>query len=112
MRMMSRGTCSTSACEKMNSSLARIEPELVKTFGDALGRLVSTRRLPNELLLIAEPELSQWLSVFFSRIDFCQFTLTTKPFTPTILNSETPGAIDAGLGVAVSFVNREAQSTD
>ncbi len=120
MRMMSRGTCNSPACDKMNESLARAEPELVKIFGDALGRLVSVRRLPNELVLIAEPELSQWFSVFFSRIDFCQFTTTTRPFTPTILNSEgirgfadtdTAGAIDAGLALAVNLVNTEEQST-
>ncbi len=137
MRMMSRGTCSTPACDKLNASLARMEPELAKIFGDALGRLTSSRRLPNELILIAEPELSDWLSVFFSRIDFCQFTITARPFAVTTFNFndirifasrphstepmisrssqaefDTIGVADAGLAIAASLVNAEEQSTD
>lgn len=137
MRMISRGICSTPACDKMNASLARMEPELAKIFGDALGRLTSSRRLPNELILIADPGLSNWLSVFFSRIDFCQFTITAKPFAVTIFNSDgargfaprphstepiinpssqagfyTASALDSGLAIAVSLVNAEEQSTD
>jgi len=119
MRMMSRGTCSTPACEKLNSSLALAEPEIVRIFGDAFGHLVSKSRLPNELLLIIDPALSDWFSTVFSRIDFSQFTVTTKEFTPSVITSEnlrgsavsSGGAIDPGLILATSFVNTEEQST-
>lgn len=117
MRMMSRGTCSTPACEKLNSSLALAEPEIVRIFGDALGHLVSKHRLPNELLLIADSALSDWLSHIFSRIDFSQFTVTTKEFAPSAVTAEalrasvasSGGAIDTGLLLATSFVNTAEQ---
>src|SRR3989338_9264018 len=119
MRMLSRGTCSTPECDKLKSSLAVAEPEIVRIFGDALGHLVSKSRLPNELLLIADPALSDWLSTIFSRIDFSQFTVTTKEFTPSVITSDnlrgsvvsSAGAIDPGLILATSFVNTEEQST-
>ena len=119
MRMISRGACNTPSCDKLNSSLALAEPEIVRLFGDALGRIAGKLRLPNELLLITEPELSEWLSALFSRIDFSQFTVTTKEFTPSVLASESlrgsvsgsGGAIDSGLALAAIFVNAEEQST-
>lgn len=119
MRMVSRGTCSTPECEKLNAALALAEPDIVRVFGDALGHLIIKRRLPNELVLIAEPALADWLSVFFSRIDFSQFTVTTRQFAPVALTPESlretvsgPGTgVDAGLLLAASFVNREEQST-
>ena len=55
---------------------------------------------------------------FFSRIDFCQFTSTTQPFTPTAVGQNdishlavpSPGvSIGAGLAVAVGFVNSKAE---
>ncbi|MCR4281057.1 MAG: hypothetical protein NUV88_01855 [Candidatus Kaiserbacteria bacterium] len=118
MRMVSRGTCSTPACDKLNSSLALAEPEIVRIFGDALGHLVSKHRLPNELLLISDPALSDWLSTIFSRIDFSQFTVTTREFAPSVITSENlrasvasaGGAIDTGLMLAVSFVNTEERN--
>ncbi|MDO8561560.1 MAG: hypothetical protein Q7S05_01905 [bacterium] len=119
MRMVSRGTCSTPECEKLNASLALAEPDIVRVFGDALVTLIERRRLPNYLVLIAEPALSEWLSVLFSKIDFSQFTITTRQFTPVALTPEglresvlsTGTGIDAGLLLAASFVNREEQST-
>lgn len=118
MRMISRGTCSTPECEKLNASLALAEPEIVRIFGDALGHLVNKSRLPNDLLLIAEPALSEWLSALFSRIDFSQFTVTTKEFAPAVLTPESlresvSGSVpaDPGLALVASFAGMEEQST-
>lgn len=118
LRMTARDTCSTPACEKLNASLSRIEPELVKMFGDVFGSLASVIRLPNDLILIAEADIIPWMAQFFSRIDFGQFTATTRPFVPRVLTKEemrkiiifeTGRSIGAGLVVAAGFVNNEEQ---
>ncbi len=119
LRMVSSGTCDTPSCDKLNSSIALAEPDIVRVFGDALGRIAGKLRLPNELLLITEPELSEWFSVLFSRIDFSQFTVTTKEFSPAALAPDKLRAfvscprnmIDPGLALAAISVNAEKKST-
>lgn len=119
LRMVTRDTCNTPACEQLNASLAKVEPELVRIFGEAFGKLGAVRRLPNELLLVVEPELGSWLSRFFARIDFGQFTITTQPFSPSVLAPEDLQgfavavgrvAVTVPLAVAAEFVNSEEQS--
>ena len=80
MRMFSRDDCNVPACEAIRDSIARIEPELVRIFGEAMSACAKEMRLPNTLLLTVHPDVSPWLSQFFARIDFAQFTLTTQPF--------------------------------
>ncbi|MDO8521912.1 MAG: hypothetical protein Q7S08_01340 [bacterium] len=95
MRMVSRDACNTPACDQLNASLARVETELVKIFGEAFGKLMSVRRLPNDLVLIVNPDFAPWMNNFFSRIDFGQFTVTTRQFAV-----HTLGAGDLGASVA------------
>ena len=118
MRMVMRDTCSGAACDELKASLGNAEPELVRIFGETFSKLSSGRRLPNDLVLIVEPDLAPWMIKFFSRIDFCQFTSTTQPFTPTAVGQNdishlavpSPGvSIGAGLAVAVGFVNSKAE---
>ena len=65
---------------------------------------------------IAVPDLEIWLSNFFGRIDFSQFTITTLPFsvnTPSSLGIErwVRGEHQApALAVAAARVNIEASS--
>ena len=80
-RMAESDFCSTDTCNAMKDVVARAEPELVRSFGDMFAALASTRRLPNDMLLFAPAELMPWLSHFFTRIDFSQFTTTTQPFS-------------------------------
>lgn len=77
-----------------------------------------TRRLSDKMLLIAQPDILPWLTKFFSRIDFTQFTLTTRPFTVESLTPKdlspyvTPshGAfLDMGIAFSVALVNREQE---
>ncbi len=120
MRMVSRDACSTSACEELNASLARVEPELVKIFGEAFSKLISERRLPNDLVLIVAPDFAPWLGNFFSRIDFGQFTVTARQFAVHTLTTEDMRAsvagnlgpkVDAWLSLGTALASAEEQST-
>ncbi len=116
MRMLERDQCSTAACETLRVSLAKVEPELVRSFGEGMTACASKRRLSNKLLLVAQPEIAPWLSRFFSRIDFTQFTLTAQPFTvETLVPNDlaqcvTPAqgvSLDTGIAFSAALVNRE-----
>jgi len=113
LRMLATDTCATDACKSLKDALARLEPELAKTFGEVFAKLSTERRLPNTVLLSAPAELSSWMAGFFSRIDFSQFTATLQPFTVELLTAEhiSEGVEwvgiqpDTGLGIAAAYVN-------
>ena len=115
LRMIATDTCSTPACEETKQKLAIIEPQLVKVFGETFAKLSTTRRLPNACLLLAAPELSLWLENLFTRIDFAQFTITTRPLSIIALNDThldafvewRHGTRDVNSGVFALFVNSE-----
>jgi hypothetical protein len=119
IRMLSRGHCDDDACKKFEASFAAVEPEIVRIMGEALSALSSTDKLPNRLILVAHPDVAPWLSKFFSRIDFAQFTETFQPFsvatvTPRDMSSLVePGphaAVDCAICIAAAVVNIETQS--
>jgi len=115
MRMIARDHCEDAACEEVKGKMAEAEQGLIKTFGEAMAELAKTEQLPNALLLITEPAMSSWLTEFFSRIDFTQFTKTAQPFSVEALSSAdirslvaaTETVDDIGLLVASAFVNSE-----
>lgn len=116
IRMLARDQCSDPACEAIKTSIARAEPELVRIFGEAMGKSSTLHRLPDTLILIAHPDIFSWLSKLLSRIDFAQFTLTTQPFTLRKLGtadfdglSQTKHSIteDPGLELGIGFVSLE-----
>jgi hypothetical protein len=88
LRMLMSDTCTTDACKATKDALAKAEPELVKAYGDMIGKLAERRRLPNQCILAAPAELAPWLQGFFSRIDFGQFTATTQPLAVEALVPE------------------------
>src|SRR3989344_1978321 len=79
IRLLALDQCEGGACEDIQAALAKAEPELVKSFGEGLVKLSASRRVPNTLILLVPDDLSPWLLQFFSRIDFGQFTTTTRP---------------------------------
>jgi hypothetical protein len=114
MRMVVAGSCSGEACDHLNEALAKVEPELVRVFGESVGTIMGKRRLPDTLILFAHPDMLTWLSHVFSRIDFSQFTITMHPFTVKILTPEKIKSMmevdanvsaDTSLIVASAFVN-------
>lgn len=115
MRMIVRDHCEDLACEDIKAKMAEAEQGLIKVFGEAMMQLAKTEQLPNALILITEPAMSDWLTQFFSRIDFTQFTKTTQPFlvealtTPDLrtLVTATETVDDIGLLIASAFVNSE-----
>jgi hypothetical protein len=116
MRMLEREHCDTEACDALKASIGRVEPELVRIFGEGMAKLASPQRLPAHLAVAAHTDISPWLSRFFSRIDFTQFTQTAQPFivhalTPKDLAgsvvSESGIALDIGLAVASALVDKE-----
>jgi hypothetical protein len=117
LAMASRDACTSAECEALNAKLAELEPELVKRFGEAFGTVAGKRKLPNTLVLSAPPEVVPWLSHFFGKIDFAQFTLTSRPFDVELL-TELDGSVvsvantvpDPALLSAVALVNTELSS--
>lgn len=116
IRLLALDQCEAEACESTRAAIAKAEPEIVKAFGDMFGRLSASRRLPNRFLLLAHEDLSPWLVRFFSRIDFAQFTVTTRPFSPAPLSMDTlkdlvafekDVAPDVPLGIAAALVPLE-----
>lgn len=91
MEMLAKDQCEEEACEELRQSIAKAEPQLVQVFGEALAKLSASRKLPDELALIAPAPLVSWLSAFFARIDFTQFTATAKPFSVRTLPITSPG---------------------
>ena len=116
LRLIARGECHDPACEAVNSAIAKAEPELVRTFGEVMAKLIVQQRLPNNLILATHDDLVPWLSSFFSRIDFAQFTTTTQPFSVTALKAvdiahlalpDSGVHADTGLLLASALVNIE-----
>ena len=117
--MLEKEQCETDACKALEESIAKIEPELAKSFGETLAKLSVSRKLPDQMILIAAPQMAGWFSRFFARIDFTQFTVSTRPFSVSLLSvaglSGLPDkdprlAADPGLAVASSLVNIEMHS--
>lgn len=81
IRMLERDAASSETAEALQRALAIAEQSLVPPFAEAIGVMAADRRVANNVLLLAHPDLEPWLSRFFSRIDFAQFTVTTLPFT-------------------------------
>ena len=119
LRMIAREECSSDVCETTLETLARIEPDLVKLFGEGMAKCAVARKLPATLYLIVHPDIAPWLAKFFSRIDFTQFTRTTQPYTvkTLALKDMEPWAVaaqgvrmDCRLAVAASLVNIQART--
>ncbi|TSC63545.1 MAG: hypothetical protein Athens041674_34 [Parcubacteria group bacterium Athens0416_74] len=81
LRMLSRDACSTDACDALRQAVATTEPELVRVFGEAIGKIASKNRVPNGVLLLTHPDLESWFAGFLARIDFAQFTETSLPLS-------------------------------
>ncbi len=88
MRMVFRDECEGAACDAIKKSVADIEPDLVRTFGEAFGELAKQRRLPGTMILAVMPDIAPWLQQFFSRIDFTQFTVSAQPFVVEVVGIE------------------------
>ena len=114
MRMLVSDTCATPACEELKAGIAKIEPELVKVFAEAFGKLAATRRLPNTCFVSVHTDVAPWLEHFLARIDFSPFTITMQPFAVESLTPEHVRELvswhagaheDSGLALAAAFVN-------
>lgn len=117
-RLLETEACSTDACATLQKAVAEAEPALAQIFGEALAALAQEERLPNHLALIAHPDIAPWLSAFFARIDFTQFTETTLPFAIEVLdvNHLAPfvaadPTLDSALALAAAHAVVEEQST-
>ncbi len=116
LRLIARGECHDPACEALTLAMVKAEPELVRVFGEVIAKLVSRQRLPNHLILATHEDLVPWLTKLFSRIDFAQFTETTRPFDVFALRPVdfahwvlTEGAVrtDTGILIAAALVHIE-----
>lgn len=114
LKMLESDYCATPACAALKESLARAEPDLVKSFAELFAQLAAKRRTPNICLLSVHAHLAPWLTTFLARIDFAQFTATTQPLSVETLTPEhvkelvvwSDGvAPDAGLGISIGAVH-------
>ena len=114
MRMVVADSCNGEVCDRLNEALAKVEPELVRVFGESVGTIMGKRRLPDTLILFAHPDMLSWLAHVFSRIDFSQFTIPMHPFSVKTLSPEKIKSLmrvdanvsaDTSLIVASAFVN-------
>ena len=117
LRMIARDHCQGDACDRVRAALAHLEPDLVRSIGEAMGKLANRIRLPTALTLVAMADLAPWLMQFFARIDFTQFTSTAQPFTPELLREDQLGSLvawpqerDIGLSLAAALVNTEEKA--
>jgi hypothetical protein len=115
IRMAAHDQCNDTACDTIIAALAKAEPDLVRIFGEALSRLSVQRRIPNTCVLIVDQDIAPWLSQFFARIDFSQFTTTMSPFSVSVLSPQGSAqnllfeqgvSPDAGIGVVAAIVRR------
>lgn len=118
MSMLESGTCSSAECERIGSALGQAQAVITKTLGEPLGNLAAQRKLPNDLFVLAHADVAAWLARFFARLDFAQFTVTSKPFATHPLCSDdfsrfvklAAGArADASVCMAVALVHTEQQ---
>lgn len=118
MNMIAHDACTSEACTALQTALVRIEPELVRIFGETMANLAAARRLPNAMTILAEPEFAPWLARFFSRLDFGQFTVTTRPFSVSVppaadfenlLATEPGSGVNVDLALAVHCATMEEQ---
>lgn len=119
MELVEREQGDADVAADLRQSIAKAEPELVHVFGEALAKLSAPRKLSDTLILIAPPALLPWLSRFFARIDFTQFTSTTRPF---VVHAFTPARLagvpqndpsifsDPAACIACDLVNSELSS--
>ncbi|QQG37608.1 MAG: hypothetical protein HYS26_03185 [Candidatus Kaiserbacteria bacterium] len=118
MKMLAHDQCENESCEAIKAAIAKVEPDLAKIFGEGMGKIATRARLPNRLLFTAEDDIASWLQQFFSRIDFTQFTVTTRPFAA----EQIAGAAitrfvdigeqlqsDAGFATSLALVNIEGR---
>ncbi len=85
LRMLEREQCSGTVCDALRASMEKIEQEMLRTFGEQLAQLAGKTRLPHNLTLFVHPDVAPWLTRFFSRLDFAQFTVPLQPFVVTEL---------------------------
>lgn len=119
LRMIERDECSSDVCDEISKSMAKVEIELARVFGENLTKIATPIRLPPDLVLITHDDLRPWLAKFFSRIDFTQCTSTAQPFSVYALSQqdlrrEVTLRDDAALGIEMSLacalVNSEERS--
>jgi hypothetical protein len=118
LRMVERDECSGDACDMITQSMARVEIELARVYGEALTKIATPTRLPADLVLVTHSDMAPWLTTFFSRIDFTQCTLIARPFSVHALGRDELSHLvefdqaapaDIELLIAGALVNTEEQ---
>lgn len=118
LRMIAREECDSSTCSDVENGLAKMEPDLAHVFGEFFATIGTPHRLPNAITLLAHPDLAPWLTRFFSRIDFAQFTEVSQPFEITPFKArytvptdahEGPESTDTDLLIVLALINKQQQ---
>ncbi len=92
MEMLEKEQTDSDANDDLRDAIAKAEPDLVHLFGEALAKISASRKLTDNVVVVAPHAIAPWLSRFFARIDFTQFTATTRQFLVRSLPvAELPG---------------------
>lgn len=121
VRMVAEDTCSDAVCSELLDALKKAEPTFVNAYGKMLATLAGSERLPGAIVLIAPPDVGDWFTNLFSRVDFAQFTIAERPFIVEQLFAQflersikfKEGLrLDTGIAVAAGFVHMRVRDND
>ncbi len=114
LRMVREETGTGSSCEDVMASLGELATAIATSYGTAFTAVSTEERLPATMILSVPPDVAQWFTDFFARIDFSQFSVTEHPFSVQLLMARhlaervqpAPGVtIDAGIASSAAFVH-------
>jgi len=113
IRMLMKGECSTDECRSLEASMDAVGSQFTQEFGNIFSEISKSKKLPNTLVMHCHPDLSNWFTKFFTRLDFAQFTETTRPFLVGEISLKSiaeyvifmPGnALDSGIATSCAFL--------
>ena len=86
--MFNKNTCTPTECRNIRNALNEVESIWVKNFGDACSKLSKESDIPESVFISSDVFAYDWFAKNIEKIDFAQFTFTTKPFKATPILDE------------------------
>ncbi len=80
LTMFNDNACTPTECRNIRTALKQTEKEWTQIFGDACAALSKEVRIPSSIFLSSSTFAYTWFAENMSKLDFAQFTATSKPF--------------------------------
>lgn len=81
LKMFNDNTCTPTECRNISNMLSSVEEQWVNSFGDTCAILSKKANIPSTVFLSSSTDSYNWFTKNIEKLDFAQFTFTTKPFT-------------------------------